>query len=66
MAFVIVLLMTELTGGMPHEGMDDVVDGEKKVLRLERVVINGLFGRFNYDIVLKEGGITLLTGPYQM
>jgi predicted ATP-binding protein involved in virulence len=30
---------------------------------LNRIVYKNLFGRFNYDIILKEGGVTILTGP---
>ncbi|KJR40974.1 excinuclease ATPase [Candidatus Magnetoovum chiemensis] len=30
---------------------------------LKRIKIEGLFNKFNYDIELKEGGLTILTGP---
>ncbi|WP_033163438.1 ATP-binding cassette domain-containing protein [Sharpea azabuensis] len=30
---------------------------------LNRIVFYKLFGIFNYDINLKEGGVTILTGP---
>ncbi len=30
---------------------------------LKRIGIKGLFGKFNYEIELKEEGLTILTGP---
>jgi predicted ATP-binding protein involved in virulence len=30
---------------------------------LKKIKIEGLFNKFNYDIELKEEGITILTGP---
>lgn len=30
---------------------------------IRRLEINGLFNRFDYDVVLKEGGTTIITGP---
>ena len=30
---------------------------------LEKIIVKGLFQRFDYDIELKSGGITILTGP---
>ena len=30
---------------------------------IKRVTLNDLFGRFCYDIALKDGGVTIITGP---
>ncbi|QFJ53935.1 AAA family ATPase [Pseudobutyrivibrio xylanivorans] len=30
---------------------------------LRCIRINGLFGRFDYELVLNSGGITVITGP---
>ncbi|MCR5600402.1 MAG: AAA family ATPase [Ruminococcus sp.] len=30
---------------------------------IKRITINNLFGRFCYDITLKDGGVTIITGP---
>ena len=30
---------------------------------IKRITMNNLFGRFCYDITLKDGGVTIITGP---
>lgn len=30
---------------------------------ISKICIKNLFGRFDYDIVAKPGGITIITGP---
>ncbi len=30
---------------------------------IKSLCIDGLFGRFRYEFALKDGGVTILTGP---
>lgn len=35
----------------------------EELLMLQRICVKKLFGRFDYDIVLKSDGVTIITGP---